>query len=290
MRLPRSGLTLVELLVVIFLVSLLISLLVPAVFYARSLSLQISSKNKIVALFIAAEQHASSHGGKLPSSVCNPTDPVSMATVQYILLWYMDGGKAYQENPDDLKLYPRSYSHPALVSPADYSLGSTHISSEPWGKLCSYPVNAQVFGRNANLPKSFADGTSHTILFSEHLANCNDITFQYTTNGNLVPPGFDPIIRRSTFADGGISGFFTFGDVYPITTKVAQISRPSVPGKTFQVRPSITDCDPAILQTPHSTLICGFADGSVRSLHPKMAENAFWALVTMDGREPAGSD
>ena len=290
MRYLRSGMTLVELLVVIFLVSLLISLLLPAVSYVRNFSLQISSKNKISALFIAAEQHASSHGGKLPSSVYNPDDLVSKAPVQYILLWYMDGGKAYQENPEDPKLNPRSYSHPALVSPADYSLGSTHRSSEPLNKLCSYPVNAQVFGRQANLPKSFADGTSNTILFSEHLANCNNIAFQYTTNEIVAPPGLDPIWRRPTFADGGISGVLTFGDVYPITTRSPSISRPSVPGKTFQVRPSITDCDPTILQTPHSTLICGFADGSIRSLHPKIADDAFWALVTMNGGEPAGTD
>lgn len=290
MKLSRSGLTLVELLVVILLVSVLISLLAPAVFYARNLSLQVSSKNKVLALFFAAELHAGLNGGKLPSSVFDPIAPISAATVQFTLLGYMDGGKSYLENYFDPIKFPHSYSHPALVSPADYSLGSTHKSSEPIGMLCSYPANAQVFGRQANLPRSFSDGLSNTMLFSEHLANCNQRTFQYVTNQMTAPPGMDPIFRRSTFADGGIPGYATFGDVYPLTTHSPPISRPSFPGKTFQIRPSILDCDPTILQSPHSSLICGFADGSVRTIQAKVSENSFWALVTMDGGDLAWTD
>lgn len=69
MNRKRLGITLIEVLIVISILSFLISLILPAIFAARDLSLQLKSKNKLFALFLATEQLASIHNGQLPTSV-----------------------------------------------------------------------------------------------------------------------------------------------------------------------------------------------------------------------------
>lgn len=284
MNRKRLGITLIEVLIVISILSFLISLILPAIFAARDLSLQLKSKNKLFALFLATEQLASIHNGQLPTSVELLSAKSPKGPVHWYLIPYLDGGKAYLESIVDPN-YPGAtskYNFSAFISPADFTVPLMNRTF-----MCSYPANAQVFGRNANLNSSFRDGTSNTILFSEHYAGCNNVVFQFSNNL------YDPmcyIDRRSTFADGGIPGYPTYGDVYPIPSSSPPGTMPSVPGKTFQVRPSQTDCDPTILQTPHSALLCGFADGSVRSLGKNISENVFWSLVTMDGGEAVSAD
>ncbi len=280
MNRKRPGITLIEVLIVISILAFLISVILPAIFAARDLSLQLQSKNKLRALFLATEQHASQYGGQLPTSVQKLSDKGGKGTVHFNLIWYFEGGKAYAERQTDPDL--KNYSFPAFVSPADFTVPLVGTSY-----MCSYPANAQVFGRDAHFPSSFRDGTSNTILFSEHYAGCNNIRFLYDSNVYFSTMFAH---RRSTFADGGIPGYPTYGDVYPIPSSSPPGTMPSVPGKTFQVRPSQTDCDPTILQTPHSALLCGFADGSVRSLGKNISENVFWSLVTMDGGEAVSAD
>jgi prepilin-type N-terminal cleavage/methylation domain-containing protein len=282
MKRARYGLTLIELLIVIAIIAIIISLVTPAVLYARNLSIQLKSKNNLFSLCLASQQRADMHRGQLPTCIHDTSDRETLATVHYSLLLYLDGGKVYSEHLFDPDSYPPGYSFPVFVSPADFTLsGIGHA------RVCSYPANAQVFGRKANLNRSFSDGTSRTVLFSEHYAHCNNVIFHYNSN-QYVPEGVS--FRRSTFADGGIPGFPTYGDVYPVPFSSPQGTVPSVPGKTFQVRPSVADCDPTIPQTPHSALLCGFADGSVRTVGQGVSENVFWSAITMNGGETVSLD
>jgi hypothetical protein len=60
---------------------------------------------------------------------------------------------------------------------------------------------------------------------------------------------------------------------------------------TFQVRPSMDQCNPAIPQTPHrGGMLAGLGDGSVRTLAPGMSPTTFWAAVTPAAGETLGSD
>ena len=74
----------------------------------------------------------------------------------------------------------------------------------------------------------------------------------------------------------------------PITEGNPPVTRPSVPGLTFQVRPKRLEADMRIPQTPFSAgLPVALFDGSVRTLRPGISPAVFWSLVTPAGGEVA---
>jgi hypothetical protein len=90
--------------------------------------------------------------------------------------------------------------------------------------------------------------------------------------------------RRASFADRGIRE-----DVYPVTfTGPDGLSRTrsSVPGYTFQVKPTLEGAWSGVPQTPFSgglpTLLF---DGSVRTIRGGVDEYVFWGAVTRDKGE-----
>lgn len=96
-------------------------------------------------------------------------------------------------------------------------------------------------------------------------------------------------MRYPSFAD-----YPNYVDVYPVTSTTAEgrkVTIASVPGKTFQVRPSLTDCDPTIPQSSlPGGIITGFFDGSVRFLNPNTSPEVYWSLVTPNGGEAVSVD
>ncbi|HEY8504124.1 MAG TPA: H-X9-DG-CTERM domain-containing protein, partial [Gemmataceae bacterium] len=97
--------------------------------------------------------------------------------------------------------------------------------------------------------------------------------------------GVHIVTRRASFADAEA------GDVVPVVTGNPPVASPSVPGKTFQVRPSVGDCDPSIAQTPHQGgMVIALADGSVRTVSGGISERTYWAAVTPNSGEVLGND
>src|SRR5262249_28673350 len=93
-------------------------------------------------------------------------------------------------------------------------------------------------------------------------------------------------IQPATFAHGGsVVGRPPPGDYYPATAGNPPVS--STPGgKTFQVRPTLQDCDPRLPNAGSSRgLQVAMADGSVRLLSPSTSPNVFWGMVTPNGGE-----
>ena len=83
-------------------------------------------------------------------------------------------------------------------------------------------------------------------------------------------------MRRATFADKSLD------DVVP--------GNP-VPNETFQVMPSLADCNPRVAQTPHANgMLVALADGSVRTLAPGISPATYWGAVTPNGGEVLGND
>ena len=135
------------------------------------------------------------------------------------------------------------------------------------------------------------DGSSNTIAFADKYADKCNPTSTLSQTTNLYTEIFDPYngeiygARRATFADRG------WEDVLPVTDPATATTRPSVPGKTFQVRPRPEDVDPSIPQTPHRAgLTVAMFDGAVRTISPSMDESVFWALVTPAGGEVVSLD
>lgn len=64
------------------------------------------------------------------------------------------------------------------------------------------------------------------------------------------------------------------------------VTRPSVPGQTFQVRPKPPDAWSGVPQTPFAAgLPALMFDGSVRTVSPKVDPSLFWGAVTRDKGE-----
>jgi hypothetical protein len=132
-----------------------------------------------------------------------------------------------------------------------------------------------------------SDGLSQTIWLAEHYAwNCNGTTFLFACG---IASHWT--IQPATFAHGGsIYGRPAPGDYYPITSGNPPTSV-AADGKTFQVRPTISECDPRLPNASSARgLQVAFGDGSVRILAPGIAPAVFWGAVTPHGGEVIALD
>ncbi len=278
----RKGITLLELIVVVAIIAILVGLLLVGVTRVRSSAAQLQCTNNQKQLVLAAHANAGDHRGLLPG-LCNVyTDPVDQMTGENSLFTalcpYLEQGHAAVDN---------NYS--ALIAlytcPGDPTIYSNGFAQQ----LGSYAANAQVFEVPRSLQNGFPDGTSNTIAFAEHYSNCGSLSFNWVLAANyLIEEG----LHRTTFADGGPAIQTGYGspDCYPVTSGQPPTTLGSIPDLTFQVCPSIQNCDPRIPQTPHTGMQVGFADGTVRTIFGDITTSIFWGLVTPNGGEVVSTD
>jgi len=295
---PRAAITVVELLVVIGIISVALGLLLPAILQVRAAALQTHSSNNLRQIGVAVQSFAGDLG-RLPA--IDGTGPredgwYSMFTQ---LLPYIEHGKYYAEIRDGTRPLNSNYTVKPYVNPADPTLAD--VGNAPGAT--SYAANALLFIKKPDLTRTVRDGTSNTIAFAEHYARCGDFGnfdsswtefnwFSAHTSVLALPGGNSSVtVHRATFAD--VHGDQTPqppADVHPVTAGSPPMSVGSVSGLTFQIRPLPRDADPRLAQTPHSAMLVGLADGSVRTLAKGMSEFTYWAAVTPAGSEALGND
>lgn len=282
----RSALTLIELLVVLAILGVLMALMLPAIQKVRGAAARTTSTNNLRQVVFAAHNFADTRGGILPSIIGGTGQQVSMFVT---ILPFMEEGAIYSSYVQTANR-SSAYSIRVYLDPADPTLGSLANARG----VCSYAANAQVFIGDPHLGRSMPDGTSTTIALSQHYArDCKNTQFSWFAQfpDDLSALGL-PFIHRASFADNGPRvRYYTPGmdqwyrDAYPITDSDPAATRSSIPGLTFQVRPRIAECDPLVPQSPHSALLVGYCDGSVRPIQSGVSEHVFWSLVTPSGGE-----
>ena len=159
----------------------------------------------------------------------------------------------------------------SYISPGDPSAPANGVSTSGWGTrhgepalaVTSYSSNAYVFGQGgtylANIPRSFPDGQSNTIVFAEVYAHCPD------GNGS-----------NHEWAEEENSNHWC-----------AFFNNTSQP----QFQPNQSACNPDTEQGPYAGgIMVGLGDGSVRLVNSGIS-NATWseAVIPNDGI-PLGSD
>jgi prepilin-type N-terminal cleavage/methylation domain-containing protein len=249
-RRGRPGFTLLECLVVIAIFGILLAILLVAVMRVREAAARTESTNNLKQIVLAVHHFANGHQQRLPT--LDGSGPNRQRSLLAAILPYLEQGEAGGQNQPGRPIL-------GYMSPADPTCTQGTYKGVI---ICSYAANAQVFVSLARFPGSIPDGTSNTIGFAEHYADCGGIPFGiYVTN-----PGLSNWPHRATFAD--------VLDVGPGATAI------------FQVAPSIAACNPALPQTPHSGgMLVALMDGSVRQLSPTISPTTFWGAVTPNGRE-----
>ncbi len=320
-RAQRRGFTLIELLVVIAIIAVLIALLLPAIQKVRAAAARIACSNNMRQLSVGAHNCANNNGrfpyfyGWYPGRQPSPGN--GWGTLFFHLLPYIEQNNIYQDavsnvaNFDGTGAGMNYYSGEAnfgtanfvgltviktYVCPSDYTTpanglyaDSTYADQQPLWAVSNYLGNFAIFGAgDVNMQTNslgllqITDGTSNTILFAERLGVCDQSSFPTPAGGYQVP-------LRATFWDwnepsGGaghlqwpVYGYFVSANNLPY-------------GYGPQFSPVAGQCYSPVPSTPHTTLVVGMADGSVRQVGPSVSQPTWQAANTPASGDLLGSD
>lgn len=291
----RCGFTLIEIIVALAILAVLIGFLLVAVQKVREAAVLTHNRNGIRQIILGVHQLADQGGGRIDNLTRSSMAGVTVANSELSLFTrltpILHGPRVYNEHMTHEEILDFGSPNVAVYrNPSDPSWDYDPAFTGIRGR-CSYALNMSAADGVINLVAGYPDGTSQTVAFVDKYAVKGSPDSRVSQTVNLYTQLFDPYNgevygdRRATFADRG------WQDVLPVTDRDSATTRPSVAGKTFQVRPRPEDVDPSIPQTPHAAgLAVAFFDGSVRVLSPSIRDSVFWALVTPAGGEVVSLD
>jgi prepilin-type N-terminal cleavage/methylation domain-containing protein len=290
------GFTLIELLVVIAIIAILISLLVPAVQKVREAAARTQSLNNLKQISLALHSCNDVYR-KMPSAVgyfpgtarVRGGAPAEHGTLQYFLLPFIEQDPLYKSTPD--WSWNASAAVPIYVAPADPTTPSTNLT---WGNrgATSYASNWFLFRGDGNgggvaaLPKSFPDGTSNTITFSERYCICgvsgssNYAEHIWGEDGQGVGPG------ANQYSPSWWGGLTSDPQKQPGYGTPAEVLLP-----TIQAAPTQAQCNMWWIQSYSSGVIqVSLGDGSARSVAVAVSQQSWTYAWYPDDNQNAGTD
>lgn len=207
LRQPRAF-TLVELLVVIAIISILVSLLLPAVNASREAARRVGCVNNLAQLSLATHNYEF-HFESLPSGVTNPTGPIANEPVGKHLSWvvhilpYMEETALYSVIDLEAGAYAPQNAQMRRSALEPLQCPSAPVDTAPGGITNSNYVgcyhdseapiddnNNGLLFRNSHIRYSdILDGSSKTILFSEALQDERSLGWMSGTRSTLRNAG-----------------------------------------------------------------------------------------------------
>ena len=155
----RCAFSLIELLVVLFLIALLVGLLLPAVQKVREAASKVSSMNKLKQLSMANHMYTDIRGGQLQRLDGAPDQFGIDRSVHVNLLPYIEQGNIYQAlrtSRNNLMTYSTSFGIPVFYSDTDHSISQSGTTGGT-----SFPINAILPRTISRSPTAFSKSESY---------------------------------------------------------------------------------------------------------------------------------
>jgi prepilin-type N-terminal cleavage/methylation domain-containing protein/prepilin-type processing-associated H-X9-DG protein len=232
----RGGFTLIELLVVIAIIAILIGLLLPAVQKVRAAAARVKCQNNLKQIALATLNYESAYGYLPPGRGPNPVNGGDQATVQALILPYIEAQNIYSKFDFNYGIRAPQNSQAATQNVAIYQCPaeiSSHFFTDPggggyfgrdnyYGNMGStadwLSADSSVVGifnitldANGNVTSkvhltAITDGTSNTCMFSEtKISNDGQINWNApATDPSQNQPDMQYLLLMSN-APGGVT-------------------------------------------------------------------------------------